>query len=262
MFAHKIIRLEITNSYINIDFSQFPNLLSLTMHRANDNHLIQIRHQFMPNLTCLFISIFAVTLASTELTQNLFSNQLPALRYVDLGLISLSNAFLWSCSPFLYSLCIHCSEPILIQKVLMACPNLKRFQVKMTPNDLRNDLSEIKPINHSLKYFILFDSPNSLSSETIDKILLCIPNIKQLYLQYHCKDLFLVLAQILVRRLKYLTRFDCNIFEAPHENENDHLDTIRQIHPVFNRLLCTVKPNGYRLFTTDGLYAKANLFLE
>jgi len=156
-----------------------------------------------------------------------------------------------SVSPSLYSACVYCFEPIIIRKILLTCPNLKRLQVKLGSINQNIDLPII-PLNHCLKRFILFDCYHLLSLQTIDKILLYIPNIKEFFFQGCCRSSFLHFGQILFNRLKYLIKFHCSILELSNNYENNNLETI-QIHPCFYRIQYTINSHGYRLFTANGL---------
>jgi hypothetical protein len=250
IFAHKITHLVVHNVYDTIELKQFPNLRSLTIHCVNDNQLKQIRHEFMPNLVYLVISLSFITPSSTELTENIFSNRLPSLQYVDLGQIQAPFNSKWSVSPSLRSISIYCSEPIVIHEILISSPNLKRLQVKLGKPKQYITLPII-PLNHCLKHFILLDDYSILSLETINNILLYIPNVKQFVFQGICHGPFVNFAQILSNRLKYLSQFDCYIRQSPNNYENNDLETIREIHSCFNRIICTINYHGYRLFTTD-----------
>jgi len=254
LFAHKITYLVVHNVYDSIELKQFSNLRSLTIHRATDNQLKQIQHEFMPNLICLFISLSVITSSSTELTQKIFSNQLPSLRYIDIGQIDVPSFFsIWSIAPSLYSICIYCFQPIIIHKILVSCPNLKQFQVKFGEIRENIDLPTI-PLNHRLKRFILFDYYNLLSLEIIDKILFYIPNLKQLFFQGCSNGPFISFTQILFNRLKSLIQFDCIIRQSINNYENNTLENIRKIHPCFNRIQSSINSRGYIIFTTDGFY--------
>jgi hypothetical protein len=117
-----------------------------------------------------------------------------------------------------------------------------------------------KTLNHDLKTFIFLVSCKSLPLETINDILLDIPNVTKIYLRWCCDTLFVVLARMLSERLKYLIRFGCNILEFPNDIEYNNIKSIREIHSSFNNIQCTIMYHGYRLFTDDDFHGQANLF--
>jgi hypothetical protein len=50
--------------------------------------------------------------------------------------------------------------------------------------------------------------------------------------------------------LHYLRRFDCYIDNAP-DYDITSIEMIRQIHPSFNRIQCTIDEYEYRTYTTE-----------
>ncbi|CAF3474781.1 unnamed protein product [Rotaria socialis] len=260
-FADKIFRLQVSNHYDIIDIDHFPNLRSLSLYNASDKQLQQIRYDCMPNLMYLFIPIPNITESSAKLARNIFSNQLPSLRYADLGIIDVNYISLSSWSPSLRVLCINCTKSIVIRMVLLVCPNLKRFQVNLVKNNSKIATQlPTKTLNHNLKTFILLVSCRSLPLEKINDILLDIPNVTRIYLRWCCDTLFVALARMLSERLKYLSQFGCNIIEFPNDIEYNNIKSIREVHSSFNNVQCTIIHHGYRLFTADGFHEQANLF--
>ncbi|CAF1461275.1 unnamed protein product [Rotaria magnacalcarata] len=260
-FADKIFRLQVSNHYDITDIDHFPNLRSLSLYNANDKQLDQIRYDCMPNLMYLFILIPDITESSEKLARNIFSNQLPSLRYADLGLIDVNCISLSSWSPSLSVLRINCTKSVVIRMVLLVCPNLKRFQVNLLKNN-STIVTQLptKTLNHNLKTFILVVSCRPLPLETIDDILLGIPNVTKMYLHWYCDTLFVILARMLSERLKYLRQFGCNIIEFPNDIKHNNIKSIREIHSSFNSIQCTTTYHGFRLFTADGFPGQANLF--
>lgn len=259
-FADKVFHLEVSKQYGDVDMHQFFNLRSLILHQANDKQLDQIQHEFMPNLVTLCISKSSITAASDALTNRIFSNQLSALRDVNLGFLSLPKSSTWSISSSLHSLCIHCDKARLVPMILMTCPNLKRFQLNILAGDQSAMFVPPMPFNHGLKHFMLSIGFHLSPSEILQNILLCIPNVKIVYLQCYCDTPLIVFLRMIAERLKYLTRFDCNIRRVSNVIEDDNLDNFRRIHPCFNRLQCTLTIQGYHLFTVDRFLRKAHIF--
>lgn len=248
IFARQIIRLKITTSQ-DIDLSQFSNLQSLELCQASDIQIEQIRSNIMPNLVNLIISTpFHISLP-LKLVQEVFSNSFRFLHHAQLTRVDTFQNSSNSQSFSLYSLQITCIDLNVIPQILLSCPNLYSFHIKFFGQN-----RHILPpsYNHLLEEFSLDDPYHKLSFDTIDKLFLYIPNIKYLFLHFLCRVPFINLIESISNQLKQLNRFECDILEAPNDDNNMvDIDTIQQMNECFHNLQCIEKDNKYRLFFTE-----------
>jgi hypothetical protein len=247
IFASRIIRLEV-NTWHEIDLSRFRNLQSLKLCHTTRNQVTKIRPDVIPNLVYLSLSVAVDFWSSAQLAQDVFSNGFPSLRYADLGRIDIPYTRSWSLSPHLRSVCVCCSDPIIVPLILAACPRLFSLQVQIFGENHRIDLPSLR-LNHPLKRFTFADSYGVLSLNDINVVLTYVPNIEYIHLTLFEMS-FTCLARSLIHRLQQLHRFDCYINESPDPNEyiND-IDIIRAMHPCFDRIQCFEKNYGIRHFT-------------
>jgi hypothetical protein len=165
-----------------------------------------------------------------------------------LGRVDISYTRLWSLSPHLDSVSVCSSDPIIVPLILASCPRLHHLQVQIFGDNHRLDLLSLR-MNHPLKRFTFADSYGVLSLNDINLLLTHLPDVE--YINLTLLELsFTRLTHILVERLHRLRRFDCYINESPDENEHiDNIDTIRAMHPCFERIQCFEKNHGVRHFT-------------
>jgi hypothetical protein len=247
IFASRTVRLEV-NTWHEIDLSRFSNLTSLKLSRTTRIQVAQIRPEVVPNLKYLSLSLAFDFWSSAQLAQDVFSNGFPSLRYADLGRVDISYTRLWSLSPHLDSVSVCSSDPIIVPLILASCPRLHHLQVQIFGDNHRLDLLSLR-MNHPLKRFTFADSYGVLSLNDINLLLTHLPDVE--YINLTLLELsFTRLTHILVERLHRLRRFDCYINESPDENEHiDNIDTIRAMHPCFERIQCFEKNHGVRHFT-------------
>ena len=249
LFSNHIHRL-VLNTWQDMDLRQFPYLHSLILHQITSNQLRQIRSDLMPYLTYLSTSSIPDFSLMPQLTQLIFSNEMPSIRHVDLGEVQIPHLRTWSQSPSLYSVSVHCKDPSLIVFILASCPNLYYLHVHFLLGTTPIFHNTVSIIDHPLKEFILSDPYHKLSFNHIYTLLKLIPNVKKIQLNFLCKIPFIRFAQCLVDRLQYLNRFKCNIDDASNDKLTD-IDIIRTIHPCFQKIHCTIDELSFRTFTTE-----------
>ncbi|CAF0761141.1 unnamed protein product [Adineta steineri] len=250
--ADRIIRLEVDIIY-NINWRLFSNLRSLILGRITFSQSNEIASTKLPNLT--YLSILSAGFdASSYLAYQIFTNWFPSLRYANLDGTDFPYGRLWSQSPNLRSVCVISSDPILLSLIPASCPNLHQFKIKLVSNsDIINlpSSSDQYVQKHPLKHLTLFDNPGYLTLDRIDVLLNFLSNIEKLNLVLYDIS-FCRFVHTLCNRLPHLCRFDCNIRESKEQqNQNIDIDTIRRMHPCFNRIQCGILRNGWRLYTTQ-----------
>ncbi|CAF3928022.1 unnamed protein product [Adineta steineri] len=230
--ADRIIRLEVDIIY-NINWRLFSNLRSLILGRITFSQSNEIASTKLPNLT--YLSILSAGFdASSYLAYQIFTNWFPSLRYANLDGTDFPYGRLWSQSPNLRSVCVISSDPILLSLIPASCPNLHQFKIKLVSNsDIINlpSSSDQYVQKHPLKHLTLFDNPGYLTLDRIDVLLNFLSNIEKLNL---------VLYDISFCRES-----------KEQQNQNIDIDTIRRMHPCFNRIQCGILRNGWRLYTTQ-----------
>lgn len=248
LFSHQINRL-IVNTWQDIDLHQFPYLNSLILHQVTANQLRQIQSDFMPHLIHLSTLSIPEFSLMPQLAQRIFSNEIPSLRHIDLGLVDIPNPNTWSQSPTLSSVSIRSNNPRIISFILVSCLNLIYFHIYFVfdTTSISHNYSLVP--NHPLKQFILSDPYHKLSFNHIFTILGLIPNVRKLELNFLCKTPFIHFAQCLANRLRYLKEFNCNIDDGSNDKLTD-IEIIRQIHPCFSRIYST-NDLFFRAFITE-----------
>jgi hypothetical protein len=249
LFSNQIHRL-IVNTWQDIDLRQFPYLHSLILHQITGNQLRQIRHEFMPFLVYLSTSSIPEFSLMPQLAQRIFSNEMPSIRHVDLGQVHVPYLRSWSQSPSLYSVSVHCANPTLIVFILASSPNLSYLHVHFLLDTISIFQNSPSIMNHPLQQFILSDPYHKLSFNHIYTLLTFIPNVNKIQLNFLCKVPFIHFAQSLVNRLRYLNQFKCNIDDASDDKLTD-IEIIRQIHPCFYRIQCSMNDIHFRTFSTE-----------
>jgi hypothetical protein len=203
----------------------------------------------MPYLVYLSTSSIPEFSLMPQLAQRIFSNEMPSIRYVDLGPVHVPYLRTWSQSPSLSSVSVHSTNPTIIPFILNSSPNLIYLHVYFLSDTISIFQNSPLITNHRLKQFILSDPYHKLSFNHVYTLLAFIPNVRKIRLNFLCKVPFIRFAQRLLNRLRYLNRFDCNIDDA----SNDQLTTIeiiRQIHPCFYRIQSSTNDIHFRTFTT------------
>jgi len=249
LFARQILQLKINTSQ-SIDLSQCSNLHTLELSQASDIQLEQIRSDLMPNLVHLSITTrFHISLPLV-LIEEIFSNAFRFLHQVNLSRIDNLPISFNSQSPSLHSLRLTCIDTNLIPRILFICPNLSSFHVTFFGQNHHILPPSSSTYNHLLEKFTLDDPYHKLTFETIDILLLYIPNVKYLSLFFQCRRPFIDLIDSILNRLEHLNQFDCEILESPN-NQMVEIEGIQQMHECFQCLQCIEKNNNYRLFFTE-----------
>ena len=247
IFASRVVRLEV-DTWHEIDLTRFSNLRWLKLCRTTRNQVTMIRPSVVPKLVYLSLSIALDFWTSTQLAQDVFSNGFPSLRHAELGRVDVPYTRSWSLSPHLHSVCVCSSDPIIVPLILSACPRLRRLKVEIFGDTHRIDLPCFR-LNHPLKRFTFADSYGILSLNDINLVLTYIPNVDYIHLTLF-EISFTQLAETFARRLHRLNRFDCYINEPSDPNEFvKDINTIRTMHPCFNRIQCFEKNHGVQHFT-------------
>lgn len=242
-FAQQIARLVIV-TLAPISLQPFPNLRSLIINWANENHLKAIRPESLPHLTYLSLPMSFSPSSTIVLASHVFTNGFPALRYADLGKVSFPVYSTWTSSPSLRSIKILCTNINILPLILHICPQLTHLQVRTQGEDELdlNSLSLI--INHPLTQLIFIQSFNTTYVFDITKILSCLPRIKQLDLRLNTRSL-IDLLQFIAGNLPDLTHFNCHIIEYPNQVEH----VWGNIHPCFRSIQRTVREDSFCLYT-------------
>ncbi|CAF1068712.1 unnamed protein product [Rotaria sp. Silwood1] len=249
LFANQINRL-IVNTWQDIDLSQFPCLQSLILHQITGNQLRQIRSEFMPYLVYLSTSSIPEFSLMPQLAQRIFSNDMPTIRYVDLGHVHVPYLRMWSQSPSLHSVSIHSINPTIVPFILISSPNLVYLHVVFLMDTIPIFHNSPSISNHPLKHFVFSDPYHKLSFNHIYTLLAFIPNVRRIQLNFLCKVPLIRFLQSLLNRLRYLNRFDCNIDDVSNDKITT-IETIQQIHPCFYRIQCSTNDFNFRTFTTE-----------
>ncbi|CAF1203501.1 unnamed protein product [Rotaria magnacalcarata] len=250
LYAPYVARLIIRTS-IHCDFKQFSNLHELVLCIENSQQFAQIQPNVIPNLTRLSFLLGSAFTLPQELTWDIFSNQFPSLRHVSFGCINVSLRDSWTTSPSLQFVSILSCKPMCIPAILTVCPNLQHFQVNILYNDHNDLITSSSPLNHPLRRLTLWSDYAELTFDVIENILTYTLNIESFYLQTIYSTSLIDLAHSLVRRLHYLSRFDCYITENVTKNDRfNNLTDLHQIHPCFHRVQSIEENDKFRVLAT------------
>ncbi|CAF3306979.1 unnamed protein product [Rotaria sp. Silwood2] len=233
------------------DFGQFSNLYTLILFNSNPRHLEQIKPEVIPNLTYLSFLLGSRFVLPRQLVRDVFSNKFPSLRHVNLGRIHNSTCSSWATSPSLQSVSILYSTATSTLAILASCPNLHHFQVYTFYTNTKI-FTTSAPLNHPLRRLTLWSNYTELTFNDIDNLLLHTPNIEYLYVQTVYRTSFIHLADGLINRLHYLSRFDCYIREMLTTDDRiGDLNSVHRMHPCFYRIHCIKQNDRYRIFATN-----------
>ncbi|CAF3348109.1 unnamed protein product [Rotaria socialis] len=250
LYAPCINRLVIQTSTA-FDLSQFNNLHKLILCDRNCDHLAQIQPKIIPNLTHLSFLLGPEFVAPSQLISDVFSNQFPSLRHVNLGCIDESTCDLWTVSPSLQFVSILSCKSNFVPIILTSCPNLQHLQIHILHNNNNMVASSTSLRNHPLRRFTIWSDYFELVLNDIDNLLVYTPNIEYLYLQAVYPMPFIDLANRLANRLNYLSQFDCYIKEMlTRDNRNSNCMNVHRIHHCFNRIKCIEENDEFRIFST------------
>ncbi|CAF4330909.1 unnamed protein product, partial [Rotaria sp. Silwood2] len=203
---------------------------------ANNVELIQDRSRFV---------------LPRQLVRDVFSNKFPSLHHVNLGRIHNSTCSSWATSPSLQSVSILYSTATSTLAILASCPNLHHFQVYTFYTNTKI-FTTSAPLNHPLRRLTLWSNYTELTFNDIDNLLLHTPNIEYLYVQTVYRTSFIHLADGLINRLHYLSRFDCYIREMLTTDDRiGDLNSVHRMHPCFYRIHCIKQNDRYRIFATN-----------
>jgi hypothetical protein len=248
LFARQISRLKI-NTLETVDLSRLCNLRVLQLPRATAWQIEHVRPDLMPQLTDLSLSTSVYISLPLELLEDIFSSHFRYLRHVQLGRVDLFRSSFQLQSFSLRCVYVTCINPNLIRQILFSCPNLDTFHGTFIGQN--HPIASPPPsYDHPLREFALLDSYQKLSFETIEILLLYVPNVECLSLQFACKIPFIRLIETLIDRLEHLQRFECDILETPN-HQMVSVESIQEMKPCFQSLECLDKDHGYRVFVTD-----------
>ncbi|CAF4289774.1 unnamed protein product [Rotaria sp. Silwood2] len=140
---------------------------------------------------------------------------------------------------------------IIAKAILAACPNLQHLQVRVLYNDNNDILTSSSLLNHPLRRLILWSDYADLTLDVIDNILTYTPNVEYFYLQTIYSMSLIDLFHGLVKRLHYLSRFDCYITEMLTKKDRiNNLTDLHQIHRCFNRIHSIEENDKFRILAT------------
>jgi hypothetical protein len=230
------------------DLKLFPNLNSLIILNRNLNHLKQIQSKIIPHLKYLSFKFKFHFKYPNQLIDQIFSNEFPNLIYLNIGWIKRSN---WSICLNLKIISIHCNQLMIIEDILITCPNLISLQIHLL---YQSDIS----INnfslncHQLEKFILTSEEFELTLDLINYLFYLMSNIRYLYLQTKLTISFYYFIQFIFKKLNYLNQFHCFIKEYLIPNQRiENLNEIHQISSCFKRIQCIKETELFRIFSTD-----------
>ncbi|CAF0744745.1 unnamed protein product [Adineta ricciae] len=249
IFSRQIAHLKIDTSK-SIDFTPLFNLRSLELCQANGFQLEQIRAEHMPNLTNLIIQTRFYILLPSEILREIFSS---AFQYLHQATLNRLDAFPISTkfqSFSLHTLHVTCSHPNVIIQLLSACPNLSCFHITFFGQN-HHILPPSSPnYDHPLEKFTLDDPYHRLSHDTIQILLLYIPNVKYLFLKCRCRVPFISLMENIFQKLEKLEQFECDILESPND-QMVNVEVIQQLNECLYNLECIKQNDGSRLFLLE-----------
>lgn len=244
-FAQQIARLVIVTLH-PISLQSFPNLRILIINWGNENHLQEIRPEWFPHLIFLSLPLSFNPTATITLASDIFNDRFPALRYADLGKISLPLHSTWTLSSSLRSIKILCTNVNILPLILHVCPQLTHIQVRIQGEDELNLNFLSLMINHPLTHFIFNQSLNTTHVIDITQILSCLPHIKYLDLLVYTRSL-IDLLEFIAKNLPDLIHFNCHIIEYSNQSE----EIWRDIHPCFRTIQRTVREDSFCLYTNQ-----------
>ena len=244
-FAQQIARLVIV-TLAPISLQPFRNLRSLIINLGSEDHLKEIRPEFLPHLTYLSLSMSFSPSSTVILAYRVFTNRFLALRYADLGKVSLRLHSTWTQSPSLRSIKIVCTNINILPLILHICPQLTHLQLRTQGEDELdlNSLSLI--INHPLTQLIFIQSSHTTYIVGITKILSCLSRVKQLELRL-CTRSAIHLLKFIAKNLPDLIHFNCHIIEYPNEIEHGW----ENLHPCFRSIRRTVCEDSLCLYSNQ-----------
>ncbi|CAF5211519.1 unnamed protein product, partial [Rotaria magnacalcarata] len=155
LYAPCINRLVVQTSTA-FELSQFNNLHTLILCDRNCDHLAQIQPKIIPNLTHLSFLLGPEFVAPSQLISDVFSNQFPSLRHVNLGCIDESTCDLWTTSPSLQFVSILSCKSNFVPIILTSCPNLQHLQIHIIHNNNNMVASSSSLRNHPLRRFTIW----------------------------------------------------------------------------------------------------------
>ncbi|CAF4261692.1 unnamed protein product, partial [Rotaria sp. Silwood2] len=133
--------------------------------------------------------------------------------------------------------------------ILQSCIQLTHFEVRIT-SEHPLDISSLPIIfNHPLKQFIFLQSQNSTFVYDIANIIYLIPNIKRIDVRL-CTRSFIDLIKLISKYFNDLKNFHCHIIEYPNKDENIDINILRNIHPCYSGIQCTLREDCFCLYTS------------
>lgn len=251
ILPQQIIRIVIV-TLDNINLNPFVNLRSLFLNLATENHLKQIKSDILPNLVYLSLPLSFDPRSTRPLACEVFSNRFQSLRYADLGIIAMPTNSSWTQSPSLRSIHIFSPNINIVPIILQSCPKLTHFQVRIT-EEHQLDINSLPMIsNHPLKHFVFLQPQNSTFVFDIANIIYLLPNIKRIDLRL-CTRSFVDLIRLISKYLTYLNSFDCHIIEYPNKDELIGINMLRNIHPSYYGIQCTLREDCFCLYSSKKL---------
>lgn len=229
---------------------QFSNLQSLILCNSNDKHLQQLQPMNVPYLRRLSFLLGSKFVPSAKLITQIFSNGFPSLDHVNLGRVEDFTIFTPFVSPSLRFVSIRCAEPLIVSCVLASCPDLHHLQLHIFTEIKENAFSS-PPFNHPLRRLTLWGDSIPLNSKNIDVLLSNTPNVQYFYFQAIISIPFLDIANIFIRRLNHLFRFDCHVKEMLRKScRTDDLVDLHRLHWSFHRIEYKEKDEDFSLLIT------------
>ena len=244
--SRRVSKLTI-DSTKEIHFRRFSQIRSLQWIRPL---IAQLGHLSASTSFLLLehLSVFdmPVTPLIARLQQLIFSNGFPLVRTCKLSRIDISCP--WTTSPSLRGLqAMGTYEPLLFQRLLMACPNLTRLDFNLV--GLIHTVSSPTLVHVNLKRLYL---TGSWSCGSLETLVVMVPALIVISGRWKVREQALIYFQLLSntfnRQLPFLNRFECDfVFNAQYEDLIRSRATLDRLHPCFTNRLQFTKLNFGRV---------------
>jgi hypothetical protein len=216
------------------DIHQFLNIRSLKWISPSNTQLQQMSSSTsFPFLNHLSVYNMHTSSSTAQFHQFIFTNGFPHLRKCCLSRIDISLP--WLLSPSLYSISIcDVHEPLIIQRILTACQNLTRLDLKIQRRRLDIPMSNNFQHGNLRKLYL----QGNLSMQSMNNIFRLIPVLTSLNLNSSIRERPMIYFQHLSNSfhtfLPYLNRFDCEFQFNEQYEEFQHMKPIlEQFHLCF-----------------------------
>ena len=242
-FSDRVTTLIVRHSE-SIDLSHYPNLEGLKLEWPCEQQLEQMQRQ--SQLKHLYIGHALDETDNEQLIQHIFVNGFPQLRscyFENMNRIQVIIRTSYVALPTLRSIQIFTVHSNDLIYILTSCPNLHRLSfmyVESATVDL-DRFKQLLPSPHENLRTLKLESVSVLSVETIDSILIFVPNITYLSINnprsLNAKINMMQMANSLHRRATKLNRFNAVIWLDDLDRRHvENIDVIPSFHPLFRQV--------------------------